>query len=78
MYYDCYAKEKVDNKTGNVAAIKFFDADNTRLYCQEYTTKNGLFYIICSIILYRKKVQKNNNKIKGLIKKVASYEYEIV
>jgi len=77
MYYDKYDKEKIDKHTNNVAAIKFFDADNTRIYCQEMTTKNGEFYIICGEVI-NKKVQKNNKQIKSIIKKVSSYDYEII
>jgi hypothetical protein len=78
IYWDNYDKEKVSSATQDVTAIKFFDADNTRIYCREVNTPNGNFYVICSIVLFSKKVQKNDKRIVSIIETVASYEYEII
>ena len=67
----------MDAQTNDVAAIKFFDVDNTRIYCREVIAEEGNFCIICSVLLFSKKVQKNDSMINGIIKKVQSYEYEI-
>jgi len=54
MYSDSYAKEKINDKTKNITAIKFLDSDNMRIYCQELRTESGLFYIICPVVLFSK------------------------
>jgi hypothetical protein len=77
MYYDHYAKEKINSSTSNVTAIKFFDPDNTRIYCQEFSGVNGMFYIICGASV-NKRVQKNDKRIDSLIEKVSEYEYEVL
>ena len=78
LYWDCYGQEVINGKSKNVSAIKFFDIDNTRIYCKEMSDNRGNFYIICSILLMSKKVQKNNKPIIEIIEKISSYEYEIV
>ena len=78
IYWDSYAKEKISLQTKNVSAIKFFDADNTRLYCQELSTNDGNFYIICSVELFSKKVQQNDKKIDAIIERVSKFEYEVI
>ena len=78
IYWDSYAKEKKNDRSKNVTAIKFFDKDNTRIYCQELSNRNGQFYIICAVLLLSKKTQKNDNRINEILKKISNYEYEII
>ncbi|UEG49262.1 hypothetical protein LK994_11530 [Ferruginibacter lapsinanis] len=77
IYWDCYGQEAMNDKSKGVSAIKFFDVDNTRIYCKEVSDDTGGFYIVCSILLLSKKVQENDQRIKEIILKIASYEYEI-
>ena len=47
MYYDGYKRE-YKGGTNNVSAMKFFDRQNTRIYCQEMSDEQGQFFIICA------------------------------
>lgn len=78
LYWDSYAKESIDNNSKKVTAIKFFDQENTRIYCQELSIKGKSFYIVCSVLLLSKKVQQNDKRINEIIKKISNYEYEIL
>ena len=78
IYWDCYTKEKTGSKSGNISAIKFFDKENTRIYCQELTTRNGNFYIICAVQLLSKNVLQNDKRIISIIEKISGYEFKII
>jgi len=73
LYYDGYKIEYKEGKN-TVSAMRFFDSQNTRIYCQEMSDERGTFYIICSK-LFKKKSQKNNKKNKPIFKEISSYEY---
>ena len=58
--------------------MKFFKGqENDRIYCKELTLNDKTFVIIAAELLEKKKTQKLNEKIKNLIYKVSSYEYEL-
>lgn len=73
ILYDRY-KQEYKNGTRPVTAIRFFDSQNTRIYCQEMTNDNGQFFIIC-VKLFGKKSQKNNKTNQPILKSIAEYEY---
>lgn len=73
MYYDGYKQEHKEGKRV-VSAMRFYDAQNTRIYCQEVTDKDGHFFIICAKV-FDKKSQKNNKKNLPLLKQIADHEY---
>ncbi len=76
---DLYDKEEIDSRSKNVTAMKLFKGgQNIRIYCKEQRSSDGIFYIIVAELLRKKKDQKITGKIKTLIHKVASYEYEII
>jgi hypothetical protein len=74
MYYDGY---KLEDKSGEhpVTAMRFFDRQNTRIYCQELKNDEGEFFIICAKV-FDKKSEKNNKKNTPLLKEIRSYEYK--
>jgi hypothetical protein len=57
--------------------MKFKGKQNTRIYCQEIKQKNKTLVVVTSELLPKKKNQKNKEKEKNLIEKVAGYEYQI-
>lgn len=73
MYYDGYKKEYTEGKR-RVTAMKFYDSQNTRIYCQEMKDEQGEFFIICAKV-FDKKSQKNDKKIIPILKSIADYEY---
>lgn len=73
LYYDGYKQEYKEGKY-TVSAMRFYDSKNTRIYCQEMTDDDGVFFIICAKA-FSKKSQKNNNKNKSFLKEIADYEY---
>lgn len=75
-YYDHYKKEQLNEHSRQITAIRFLGRDNVRIYCKEITSSYGITCIICSAS-HRKKVQQNDKKIKAIINKIASYDYEI-
>lgn len=76
---DLYDKEEIDTSCKNVTAMKFFKGqENARIYCKEIRQKDKTFIVVTAELLERKKNQKNKQKEKNLIKKVAGYEYEII
>lgn len=75
---ELYDKESFDSKSKGVTAMKFFKGqENDRIYCKELTLNDKTFVIIAAELLEKKKTQKLNQKIKNLIYKVSSYEYEL-
>jgi hypothetical protein len=78
IYFELYGKEGDNAKTKCVTAMKFFKGgENARVYCKEVSSPEGTFYIIAAKFLPMKKVQKNDKKIKALVKSISEYEYEI-
>jgi hypothetical protein len=73
MYSSDHYKKEYDGKS-RVSAIRFCDAKNTRIYCQEMSTADGQFFIICAK-LFEKKSQKNDKKNKPILENISKYEY---
>lgn len=73
MIYDSFKREYTEGKHP-VSAMRFFDKENTRIYCQEASNEEGEFFIICAR-LFNKKSQKNDKKNIPLLKAISSYEY---
>ena len=75
---DLYDKEDINDKCKHVTAMKFFKGqENARIYCKEIHQKDKTFVVVTAELLERKKNQKNKQKEKNLIDKIAGYEYEI-
>jgi hypothetical protein len=75
---ELYDKENINDKTGNVTAMKLFKGqENDRIYCQEFTTGDKTFVVVAAELRERKKSQKNKHTEINLIQTVASYEYEL-
>ena len=73
-----YDKEDIDGKCKGVTAMKFFKGqENDRIYCKEQRTDGGLYIIVTAELYLRKKTNKVSKKEIPIIKKVATYEYEI-
>ncbi|HEY1017920.1 MAG TPA: hypothetical protein VGE25_02935 [Sediminibacterium sp.] len=77
MYYDHYKSEKISNLSKGISAIRFLGNENIRIYCKEVSTKEGSFFIVCAKAI-KKKVQKNDKRIDGIINSIVTYEYEII
>lgn len=76
---DLYDKENINERCKHVTAMKFFKGqENARIYCKEVRQKDKVFVVVTAELLERKKNQKNQQKEKNIIEKVASYEYEII
>lgn len=76
---ELYDKENINERCKHVTAMKFFKGqENDRIYCKEIHEKNGLFVVVTSELLKRKKTNKNSRREINLIEKVAGYEYEII
>ena len=76
---DLYDKENFESGCGNITAIKLFKGKkNPRIYCQQYTEgEKKVFVIVASELLDKKKSQKLSHKEKTIIRRVASYQYEL-
>jgi len=75
---ELYKKENINKKCKGVMAMRFFRGqENDRIYCKEIHLDNKVLTVICAELLEKKKNQKNKQREKNLIKKVAGYEYEI-
>jgi len=74
---ELYDKENINDRCKSVTAMKFKGRKNTRIYCTEVKQKNKTLVIVTSELLPKKKNQKNKQKEKSIIEKVASYEYKI-
>ena len=76
---ELYDKEDISSSCKDVTAMKFFKGqENGRLYCKEMAGPNGMFYIIMSELVDKKKQKRVNGKLKSLIEKVSTYEYEVI
>ena len=73
MYYDGYKREYTDGKN-NVSAMRFYDGQNTRIYCQEMSDEDGQFFIICAKT-FSKKSQKNDKKNIPILKEISDHDY---
>jgi len=73
MYYDGYKREYTGGKR-TVSAMRFFDSQNTRIYCQEMSDSRGQFFIICAK-MFSKKSQKNNKTNIPILENISNYEY---
>jgi hypothetical protein len=73
LHYDKFGREYTGGKHP-VSALKFFDAENTRIYCQEVSNADGEFFIICAK-LFTKRSQKNDKKNIPILKIISDYEY---
>ena len=75
---ELYDKEDIDDRCKDVTAMKFFKGqENDRLYCKEGHTDSGTFIVVAAVLHPRKKSQKNTNREKTAIEKVAGYDYDI-
>ena len=76
---DLYDKEDFEKGCENITAIKLFKGKkNPRIYCQQYTVKEKkVFVIVASELLVKKKSEGLTNKEKTIIRRVASYQYEL-
>lgn len=75
---DLYDKEDINDRCKHVTAMKFFKGqENARIYCKVVHQKDKIYVVVTAELLERKKNQKNKQKEKNIIEKVAGYEYEI-
>ncbi len=76
---DLYDKENFEKGCEHITAIKLFKGKrNPRIYCQQYTEHDKeVFVIIASELLVKKKSERLSNKEKSIIRRVASYQYEL-
>ena len=76
---DIYDKENFESGCEKVAAIKLFKGKkNPRIYCQQFTEQGKkVFIIIASELLEKKKSNKLTSKEKSIIRRVASYTYQL-
>lgn len=76
--HELYDKEEINSRCQNVYAIKFFKGqENDRIYCVEQVEGDCTFTIMCEL-MERKKNQRNKEREKNIINRVAGYEYEII
>jgi len=73
-----YRREGFDAETRDIHAMRFFvKQENDRIYCKEVNTEGGTKIIIMGILHLHKKSEELSHIEKAMIKKLASYEYEI-
>ena len=73
---ELFDKEKPDDKSTGVRAMKFFKGqENSRVYCKEVVLEDTTFVVIDAEVLVRKKQTKLKHQELQIIHKVASYEY---
>lgn len=77
---DLYDKEDFEKGCEHIAAMKPAKGkNNPRIYCQQYSDKEKEVYIIVAAeLLPKKKSEGLTNKEKAIIRRVASYEYELI
>lgn len=74
IYSDRFKREYTGGKWP-VSAIRFSDAGNTRIYCQERKDEQGHFFIICAV-RFHKKTKRNDKKILPILENIANYDYQ--
>ncbi|GAB4324245.1 MAG: hypothetical protein Kow00127_16950 [Bacteroidales bacterium] len=73
-----YGPEGFNDDTKYVTAIKCLQgSQNFRIYCQELIDEENRKHIILVELLEKKKVQKQDKRIRQIIKRVAGYNYDI-
>lgn len=77
---DLYDKENFEKGCEHITAMKPAKGkNNPRIYCQQYSLKEkNIYVIIASELLKKKKSEGLTNKEKTIIRRVASYEYELI
>lgn len=75
---EVYDKEDIDGNCKDVYAMKFFKGqENDRIYCKQQTLENGIFVVITSRLVLKKKKTKLTNEQKQIIRTIATYNYEL-
>ena len=73
VYYEEY--EKLKGYEG-ITEIRMFPGGlNIRLYCKEFTSPNGNYYVVIIKLLEKKKSEKIDKKIRSILKAIENYEY---
>ena len=77
MYYADYKNIwQLENK--RITEIRLFpNGKNSRIYCSEFSARDGNLYIIMAVFLEKKKDMSISKKINSLIEKIKNYEYEL-
>lgn len=73
-YYEKYEKIK---SYINLTEMRFLGNPNARIYCKEFKSKDGSFIILMGKAKQYKKSEKIDKVIKGQLKVLQSYEYDI-
>jgi len=77
MYYADY-KSIWQVKNTRITEIRLFpNGKNSRIYCSEFSSRDGNLYIIMALFLEKKKDMSISKKLKSLIEKIKYYEYEL-
>ena len=72
---ELFKREKIDEETNNVWAMRFFvGQENDRIYCQQ-TVFSGKKAIVLASLLLHKETDENGPREIAEIKKVSSYQY---
>lgn len=76
---DLYDKENFEKGCEHVTAIKLFKGKkNPRIYCQQFSDGETERFVIIGVeLLEKKKSQKLTAAEKSIIRRVASYEYDL-
>lgn len=77
MYYADYKSIwQLENK--RITEIRLFpNGKNSRIYCSEFSARDGNLYIIMAVFLEKKKDMSISKKIKPQIEKIKNYEYKL-
>lgn len=76
---ELYGFENIEKGCEHVSAMKPFPKSNrnARIYCQHWNLEGGNSVIIMSEFLHKKKNKKLKKADKNIIRRVASYEYDV-
>jgi hypothetical protein len=76
---DLYDKENIEKGCEHITAMKPAKGkNNPRIYCQQYKdSEREVYVIVASELLEKKKSEGLTNKEKTIIRRVASYQYEL-
>lgn len=76
---DQYARENIEKGCEHVYALKLFKGgQNIRIYCQQFSSEDKNTLIITAAeFLSKKKTQKLSQKQRNIIRRVASYQYQL-